>query len=1032
MPSAGAQIVGDNDCDGIDDSIDEYLDDHDNDGIADDIDDDDDNDGILDIVDIYPKDYDNNGICDHLEVDADKDGKFDSGETHLLHSLKVSKKKLMKDSDGDGIQDLFDDSDQNDFSACFDYAFGTNDAATFVADLLPDGSNLVSGKVYVYDDDADTIFIKATLAVKPSLAWGEIDKDGDGVLDEGVRDKNKDGIINHLELRSDGFLVRFVDSSDTTLPNYEWEWYVWPVNTQNDAIDVPSYDNNDPGNQGINGPIFGPVVYYATLSNAGYQGRICLNIHASPTDMSLAGETCLDNDLDGVTTCENDCNDNDPDRYPGNPEICDGKDNDCDGLIDEDVGNIYYLDSDGDGFGDPDTSEMICDLIYPVPPGYIPIDSDCDDSNNAVNPDATEICDDGIDNNCNGLIDGDELGDVCPLQNYYIDFDGDGHYSITPAGSCTGVDCPPAGATFTQGDDCLDTNDLVYPGASEVCGNLIDDNCNDLIDENDPECEVVYYYCDDDGDSFFDIYAETSPCIGSGCEIGACSGGTDGQTTPGNDCDDTNGATKPGAAEITCDAIDNDCDPLTPDAPNVDMDSNDICEPSDPGDTDGQPADCNDNDPAINWQAAEITCNGVDENCNGMADDHPDADGDTYDVCAIGVPGADDKDPDCKDGNPAINPGATEICNGLDDDCDGIVDAPPSNLCDDEPPVAIIISLQQGVTYPSDELPLDFIATDDISVEWTGYSIDGGPNVTSASTLLSGLSEGMHTLTVHVLDSAGNYGSDTVDFLVDTMPPEIEVRSPVDGQTYFTNSVPIDFSTWDQTAVDWTGYYNGYRCNYDLKTAGNTTLTNLPDGWYELTIYSNDTFGHMNYTIVHFSVASTTFIDVTTEHWAYDDITYLVSQGIVSGYSDGYFRPARDVSRSEFSKIVTLSVDICPIYPATATFPDVPTDHWSFGYVEAAVQAGIVSGYADGYFYPANKITRAQLSKMVNNAYGWSYSGGLVDFPDVPPSHWAYGYIMSLNEKGVVQGYPDGYFYPANQATRAQSSTMIVRAMLVP
>lgn len=106
----------------------------------------------------------------------------------------------------------------------------------------------------------------------------------------------------------------------------------------------------------------------------------------------------------------NDCDDYDETIYPNAEEVCDGVDNDCDGLIDdEDDGvvipdetdYIWYLDSDADGYGDSEYFDYACD-VDSLEDDYVSEDGDCDDLNDEIHPDAEEICNDGLDNNCNG------------------------------------------------------------------------------------------------------------------------------------------------------------------------------------------------------------------------------------------------------------------------------------------------------------------------------------------------------------------------------------------------------------------------------------------------------------------------------------------------------------------------------------------------------------------------------------------------------------------------------------------------------
>ncbi|MFO0002761.1 MAG: putative metal-binding motif-containing protein, partial [bacterium] len=164
-----------------------------------------------------------------------------------------------------------------------------------------------------------------------------------------------------------------------------------------------------------------------------------------------------------------DCADGAAAVNPGANEVCgDAVDNDCDTLIDDPTSVdalTWYLDGDGDTYGDAANSTLSCTL----PAGYVADDEDCDDGAAAVNPAALERCSDAIDNNCDGLINDPSSVDALV---FYLDRDGDGFGGTTPVTACTA----PSGAVSSS-SDCDDSNVQVYPGQTEFC-NGYDDDCD--------------------------------------------------------------------------------------------------------------------------------------------------------------------------------------------------------------------------------------------------------------------------------------------------------------------------------------------------------------------------------------------------------------------------------------------------------------------------------------------------------------------------------------------------------------------------
>ncbi len=175
-----------------------------------------------------------------------------------------------------------------------------------------------------------------------------------------------------------------------------------------------------------------------------------------------------------------------------------------------------------------------------------------------------------------------------------------------------------------------------------------------------------------------------------------------------------------------------------------------------------------------------------------------------------------------------------------------------------------------------------------------------------------------------------------------------------------------------------------------------------------------------------------------TGDYFYEDVRCVYCLGAVSGYSDGTFRPFNNTTRGQMTKIIVIALRIPIVTPSgTPTFIDVLPGSPFYQYVETAAHDNIVSGYSDGSFRPNNNVTRGQLSKIVvtaaNHVFGWVVlNPNVATFSDVPPTDPFFTYIETAVCHSVVSGYSDGTFRPGNNAIRAQIAKIVCRTSQNP
>jgi lactocepin len=337
--------------------------------------------------------------------------------------------------------------------------------------------------------------------------------------------------------------------------------------------------------------------------------------------------------------------------------------------------------------------------------------------------------------------------------------------------------------------------------------------------------------------------------------------------------------------------------------------------------------------------------------------------------------------------------------------------------------------LVEGYVHDDSDVKKLLIDGEEVALTW-----DSSNNNYVFSKEIEFKSDGVHDIRITGIDSKGNEISFLRKVIVDSEKPSLNVEGPLytnDSKVNLAVDLKDNFSEMRFYIDGSEKFYNQYREPYVMETYKKslTEEVSLKEGKNEFELKLVDLAGHVTtkkITIFKTDKAPKTFKDVYNGFWAKDAINSLNVQGVINGYDNGSFGVADDIKRIQAAQMIVRLLDLDTSNRPNPNLKDVTPDSYGYEVIATVADEGIMTGNLDGKFNAQSTLSRAQMAKILVEAFELKGSAE-EKFSDTGASPWAAGYIDTLRANRVTTGYDNNTFKPKQNLTRSQFAMFLAR-----